>query len=143
MFLGEYSHTIDSKGRLTIPARFRAELAQGMVVTRGLDRCLLVYPLPEWDKLAQRINGLPITQKDARTFTRLIYSGAIHCEPDRQGRILLPQYLREYAGIDNESVVIGLYARLEIWNPIRWQEVRKKVEEEGDIIAEQLADLGI
>jgi len=114
-----------------------------MVVTRGLDRCLLVYPLPEWDKLAQRINGLPITQRDARTFTRLIYSGAIHCELDRQGRILLPQYLREYAGIDNESVVIGLYARLEIWNPIRWQEVRKKVEEEGDIIAEQLADLGI
>ncbi|MCJ7667654.1 MAG: division/cell wall cluster transcriptional repressor MraZ [Anaerolineae bacterium] len=143
MFLGEYSHTIDSKGRLTIPAKFRAELAQGMVVTRGLDRCLLVYPLPEWDKLAQRINGLPITQKDARTFTRLTYSGAIHCEPDRQGRILLPQYLREYAGIDNESVVIGLYARLEIWNPIRWEGVRKKVEEEGDIIAEQLADLGI
>lgn len=143
MFLGEYEHTIDGKGRLTIPARFRAELAQGMVVTRGLDGCLLIYPLPEWEKLAAKVNGLPLTKKDARTFTRLIYSGATLCQPDRQGRILLPQYLREYANIDSQSVIIGLFSRLEIWNPQRWQEVRRKVEEEGDAIAEQLADLGI
>lgn len=143
MFLGEYEHTIDGKGRLTIPARFRAELAQGMVVTRGLDGCLLIYPLPEWEKLAAKVNGLPLTKKDARTFTRLIYSGATLCQPDRQGRILLPQYLREYANIDSQGVIIGLFSRLEIWNPQRWQEVRRKVEEEGDAIAEQLADLGI
>ncbi len=143
MFLGEYEHTIDGKGRLTIPARFRAELAQGMVVTRGLDGCLLIYPLPEWEKLAAKVNGLPLTKKDARTFTRLIYSGATLCQPDRQGRILLPQYLREYANIDSQGVIIGLFSRLEIWNPQHWQEVRRKVEEEGDAIAEQLADLGI
>ncbi len=143
MFLGEYTHTFDSKGRLTIPARFRPQLAQGMVVTRGLDRCLLVYPLAEWEKLADKINRLPLTQKGARTFTRLMYSGAIYCEPDRQGRILIPPYLREYAGIENDSVVIGLYAHLEIWDSARWQEVKKKVEEEGESIAEQLADLGI
>ncbi len=143
MFLGEYEHTIDDKGRITIPARFRPELAPGLVVTRGLDGCLFVYPTEEWAQLAERINALPLTQRDARTFTRLMYSGAAHAEPDRQGRVLIPQYLREFAGIEAESVVIGLYSRIEIWNPDRWREVRRKAEEEGDAIAEQLANLGI
>lgn len=143
MFLGEYEHTIDEKGRITIPARFRAELAPGLVVTRGLDGCLFVYPTDEWGRLADRINALPLTQRDARTFTRLMYSGASHAEPDRQGRVLIPQYLREFAGIESEAVVIGLYSRIEIWDPARWREVRRKAEEEGDAIAEQLANLGI
>jgi len=143
MFLGEYLHNIDTKGRLTLPAKFRAELAKGVVVTRGFDGCLVVYPVDEWDKLAQKLNGLPLTQKDARTLTRLIYSGASDCVPDKQGRILLPTYLREFAGVDGETMIIGLYARLEIWNPERWQQVRSEVEEQGDIIAEHFAESGI
>ena len=143
MFLGEYLHNIDTKGRLTLPAKFRAELAKGVVVTRGFDGCLVVYPLEEWEILAEKINSLPLTKKDARILTRLIYSGASTCLPDKQGRILLPTYLREFASVDGETMIIGLYARLEIWNPERWQEVRSEVEEKGDIIAESFAELGI
>jgi len=143
MFLGEYLHNIDSKGRLTLPAKFRGELAKGVVVTRGLDRCLFVHPVDEWQELAKKINSLPLTRKDARTLARLIYSGASDCTPDKQGRILLPSYLREFAGVDGETVIIGLHNRLEIWNPQRWERVRREVEEEGDIIAEKLAELGI
>ncbi len=143
MFLGEYLHNIDSKGRLTLPAKFRGELAKGVVVTRGLDGCLFVHPVDEWQELAKKINSLPLTRKDARTLARLIYSGASDCSPDKQGRILLPSYLREFAGVDGETVIIGLHNRLEIWNPQRWERVRREVEEEGDIIAEKLAELGI
>ncbi len=143
MFLGEYLHNIDSKGRLTLPAKFRGELAKGVVVTRGLDGCLFVHPVDEWQELAKKINSLPLTRKDARTLARLIYSGASDCTPDKQGRILLPSYLREFAGVDGETVIIGLHNRLEIWNPQRWERVRREVEEEGDIIAEKLAELGI
>jgi len=143
MFLGEYLHNIDTKGRLTLPAKFRGELAKGVVVTRGLDGCLFVHPVDEWQGLAKKINSLPLTRKDARTLARLIYSGASDCTPDKQGRILLPSYLREFAGVDGETVIIGLHNRLEIWNPQRWERVRREGEEEGDIIAEKLAELGI
>jgi MraZ protein len=143
MFLGEYSHNIDDKGRLTLPAKFRAELATGVVVTRGFDGCLFVYPMDEWGEVAQKINSLSFTRKDARSLARLIYSGASHCTPDKQGRVLLPTYLREFANVDGETVIIGLHTRLEIWNPERWQKVRAEVEEHGDMIAEKLAGLGI
>ncbi len=143
MFLGEYLHNIDSKGRLTLPAKFRGELAKGVVVTRGLDGCLFVHPVDEWQELARKINSLPLTRKDARTLARLIYSGASDCTPDKQGRILLPSYLREFAGVDGETVIIGLHNHLEIWSPQRWERVKREVEEEGDIIAEKLAELGI
>ncbi len=143
MFLGEYLHTIDDKGRLTLPAKFRAELAKGVVVTRGLDGCLFVHPMSEWERLSEKINSLPLTRKDARTLARLMYSGATDCAPDKQGRILLPNYLRDFAGVDGETVIIGLHNRLEIWNPERWQEVRNEVEEHGDVIAERFAELGI
>lgn len=143
MFLGEYVHNIDTKGRLTLPARFRGELAKGVVVTRGLDGCLFVYPVDEWEKLANKINSLPLTQKNARTLARLIYSGASDCMPDKQGRILLPSYLRDFGALDGETVIIGLHTRLEIWNPERWQEVKSEVEEQGDVIAEHFAELGI
>ncbi len=143
MFLGEFEHTIDDKGRLIIPAKYRGELAAGLVVTRGIDQCLFVYPVKEWDELAARISQLPLTQKNARTFTRLIFAGATDLVPDRQGRILLPPYLREYADIEDEAVIIGLNERLEIWNPQRWRDVKSQLEEEADAIAEQLVDLGI
>lgn len=143
MFLGEFEHTIDDKGRLTIPAKFRAELARGVVVTRGLDRCLFVYPMEEWQKLAGKVSQLPITHPDARMLSRLLFSGAADLVPDRQGRILLPPTLREYAGLDGEAVVIGVSVRVEIWSKSTWQRVRTQVEEEGGLLAEQLKDLGI
>jgi len=143
MFLGEFSHNLDDKGRLTIPAKFRDELAGGVVITRGIDRCLSVFPRVGWDSLAERIAQLPITQRNARNFGRLMFSGAADFIPDRQGRVLIPQGLRAYAGLDGEAVVIGLYDRLEIWNPELWADVKAKVEEDPESIAEQLHEIGI
>ena len=143
MFLGEFSHNLDDKGRLTIPAKFRDELAGGVVITRGIDRCLSVFPRAGWDSLAERIAQLPITQRNARNFGRLMFSGAADFIPDRQGRVLIPQGLRAYAGLDGEAVVIGLYDRLEIWKPELWADVKAKVEEDPESIAEQLYEIGI
>ena len=143
MFLGEFSHALDDKGRLTIPAKFREELAGGLVITRGIDRCLSVYPRPVWDGLAERIAKLPVTQRSARDFGRLMFSGAADFIPDRQGRVLIPQGLRDYAGLDGDAIIIGLYDRLEIWNPDSWTNVRANVEADPESIAEQLQELGI
>ena len=143
MFLGEFSHNFDEKGRLTIPAKFRDELAGGLVVTRGIDRCLFVFPRPVWEILADRIAKLPMTDRSARNFGRLMFSGAADFVPDRQGRVLVPQGLREYAGLDSEAVVIGLHNRLEIWEPTQWATVKAEVEENPDAIAQQLHELGI
>jgi MraZ protein len=143
MFLGEFSHTLDDKGRLTIPAKFRDELAGGLVVTRGIDRCLSVFPNQGWQNLAERIAQLPLTRRSARDFGRLMFSGAADFIPDRQGRVLIPQELREYAQLDSEAIIIGLYNRLEIWNPNNWASVKTAVEENPDSIAEQLQELGI
>ncbi|MBI3287864.1 MAG: division/cell wall cluster transcriptional repressor MraZ [Chloroflexi bacterium] len=143
MFLGEHRHTIDSKGRLTIPAKFRPSLAGGVVVTRGLDGCLLAFPPTQWETLTQKINSLPLTQRDARDFSRLMYSAAAFCEPDGQGRILLPPALREYAALDNETIIVGTHTRFEIWNPQRWEEVKRKLDENPEAIAEHLSNLGL
>jgi MraZ protein len=143
MFLGEFLHTLDDKGRLTIPAKFRDELAGGLVITRGIDRCLSVFPRPVWDDLAERIAQLPLTQRNARNFGRLMFSGAADFIPDRQGRVLIPPGLREYAGFDSEAVIIGLYDRLEIWNPESWASLKAEVEEDPESIAGQLHELGI
>ncbi len=129
MFLGECTHNLDDKGRLTIPSKHRAELAAGLVVTRGMDRCLFLFPMAEWEKLAEPINRRSITAKDTRDFRRLMFSGASDVIPDKLGRILIPPYLREYAGLDSEVVIVGLYTYLEIWNPQTWHEVMKGVEE--------------
>jgi MraZ protein len=143
MFFGEFEHTIDDKGRLTIPVRFRDELTEGMFVTRGLDGCLFVYPLDSWKALAEKIATLPLTQSDARYFSRLIYSGS-ECKLDKQGRILLPSSLRQHAAIEtNEVVITGVNSRLEIWSKERWQEVTARLDNEGAVFAEQLAGLGI
>jgi MraZ protein len=143
MFLGEFSHTLDDKGRLTIPAKFRDELAGGLVITRGIDHCLAVYPRQVWEHLAARITQLPISQRNARNFGRLMFSGAADFVPDRQGRVLIPQPLRDYAGLDGDAIIIGLYDRLEIWNPENWTILRTEVEENPESIAEQLQELGI
>lgn len=143
MFLGEFSHALDEKGRLTIPAKFREELAGGLVITRGIDRCLSVYPRQVWDSLAEQITKLPLTQRSARDFGRLMFSGAADFIPDRQGRVLIPQGLRDYAELDSDAIIIGLYDRLEIWKPDNWTNVKANVEADPESIAEQLQELGI
>ncbi len=142
MFLGEFSHTIDDKGRLTIPARFRDELEGGIVITRGLDGCLWAYPRVEWERLAEKIAQAPSTNQAVRNFVRFMFSSAFDSIPDRQGRVIIPQNLREYAGIDNEATVIGVMNRVEIWNPGRWTDVFSKVEEDPEAIVAQLQELG-
>lgn len=143
MFLGEFEHTIDDKGRLAVPARFRARLAEGAVVTRGLDRCLALYPQDTWRALAEKLAALPTSRADARSLQRLQFSGAAECEFDRQGRIIVPAYLREYAGLQVEVVVVGLYARIEIWERRAWGEIKRDAEARGGEIAEHLASLGV
>jgi len=143
MFLGEFNHTIDDKGRLTIPAKFRDELESGIVITRGLDGCLWAYGRSEWEALAEKIAKLPTTNPAARNFSRFVFSSAFDSIPDRQGRILLPQNLRDYAGIQNETIVIGVKNKLEIWNPAKWSEVVTAVEQDTEAIVAQLQDLGI
>lgn len=128
MFLGEYTHTVDEKGRLTIPAKFRNALAQGLVVTRGLDRNLVIYPQSEFSDLAERVMAKPMTDKGVRAFRRRVFSGAIDLEADRQGRILLPPYLREFAGIESEVVVVGNYNYIEIWSIGDWEAARDSME---------------
>lgn len=123
MLLGQYSYTLDEKGRLTIPSRFRAELAAGMVVTRWLDPCLVIFPLQVWEEISQKVTALPITDPRGRGLRRVVFADAQFAEPDRQGRILLPDRLRQYAELDltAEVVVVGLNSYLELWNPKRWE----------------------
>ena len=128
MFLGEYRHTIDDKGRLTIPAKYRALLAAGMVITRGFDRNLMAFSLEGWEELAARVKSLPWGDPGAREFRRRVFSGAVDLVPDRQGRVLLPPFLREFANIDSDVVVTGMLDHLEIWNTDAWEPVRKAAE---------------
>ncbi len=132
MFLGEFTHTIDDKGRLTIPAKFRGALASGLVITRGFDRNLMLFPLDGWKDLADAIAAKPLGDEGVRSFRRRVFSGAIDLVPDRQGRIVLPQFLREFAGIDSEVVITGMYSYLEIWNVEVWWAERAQVESSDD-----------
>ena len=138
MFIGEFLHSIDEKGRLAVPIKFRSDLAEGAIVTKGLDGCLFLYTRGEWDKLVQKIKNMPISQSNARTFSRFILGGAIDLVPDKQGRINLPKYLMSYAGIKNNVIVTGLVDRLEIWDAKAWQEYKKKTEKDVEKMAEQL-----
>ena len=141
MFLGEFEHTIDDKGRLTIPAKFREELRDGIVVTRGLDGCLWAYTRSEWERLAEKISKLPSTNRPARNFARFMFSSAVDSIPDRQGRILVTQNLRDYADIKNETVIIGVMNRIEIWNPTKWAKVIDEVEDTPESMVSQLEDI--
>lgn len=143
MFIGEYKHNLDEKGRLAIPSKFRKSLAKGAVVTRGLDASLFLFPKEEWGKLAEKLAGLPLGQSNSRAFARLMLAGAMDVDLDKQGRIVLPEYLRQYAGLTKASIVAGLYNRLEIWDEAKWESYKKKVESDADTVAEQLGELGI
>ena len=141
MFMGEYNHTIDAKGRLIIPSKFRELLGEEFVLTKGLDGCLSIYPMDEWKAFEEKLRALPLTNKNARTFTRFFVAGATNCELDKQGRILLPPVLREYANLTKDVVLVGVLSRVEIWDKDRWQE-NTYDEDEMDEIAEHMADLG-
>jgi MraZ protein len=141
MFLGRFGHNLDAKGRLAIPAKFRAALAGGLVVTRGIDRCLAVYPMAAWEALAGRVSALSISDPDARQLRRMVFAEATDEALDAQGRVVLPPDLRRYAGIEREAVVVGMNTYIEIWDPARWEALSAAVEDEGAEIARRLADL--
>lgn len=144
MLIGEFRCTIDDGGRFALPSEFRAELGEGATVTRGVDRCLVIYPAAKWQRLAEKIERqLPLTSRLARAFNRLMFSGAQACAPDQEGQIALPRPLREYANIEDEVVVVGLFSHLEIWSPGRWQEMRSESLEDGVVLAEELSEFGI
>lgn len=143
MFIGEYSHNLDEKGRLAVPKKFRSELEHGLVVTRGLDRCLFVYTLAEWKEIATKLSSLPFSQSNSRAFSRLMLAGAMDLSVDKQGRVSIPEYLRQFAGLNKEVVVAGLYNRLEIWDSEAWRTYTERTESESTDIAEQLTELGI
>lgn len=142
MLIGEYTHNLDPKKRLAIPSKFRKELGEGAVLTRGLDNCLFVFPLRHWNQLAEKLGNLPMGQRDTRSFARLLLSGAVEVEFDSLGRILIPEYLKRYAGLEKSVVVAGLYNRLEIWDQSRWSSYKENLEKNSDSIAEKLGELG-
>ena len=143
MFIGEYTHNLDSKGRIAMPVKFRNKLTGGAIVTRGLDRCLFVFSGKEWEVLAQKLIALPLAQTNSRAFVRLMLAGAVDAELDKQGGILIPDYLREYAGLKKQAVITGLYNRMEIWDSEAWKQYKAKTESASDEIAEKLSELGI
>ncbi|MBU0619744.1 MAG: division/cell wall cluster transcriptional repressor MraZ [Patescibacteria group bacterium] len=143
MFIGEYQHNIDNKGRMAVPAKFRALLKDGAVVTRGLDNCLFLYPKKQWNVLAEKLAGLPISQAKARAFSRLMLAGAMDVDFDNQGRIILPEYLRKFALLKKKTIIAGLYDRLEIWDETIWNKYKTGAESKSSDIAEAMGELGV
>ncbi|OGY57927.1 MAG: cell division/cell wall cluster transcriptional repressor MraZ [Candidatus Colwellbacteria bacterium RIFCSPHIGHO2_12_FULL_43_12] len=143
MFIGEFRHNLDAKGRIALPAKFRAKLSGGAIITRGLDHCLFVFTAKDWEALAQKLVALPLAQANSRAFVRLMLSGATDVELDSQGRILIPDYLRKYAGLGKDAIVAGLYNRMEVWDTKVWSEYKAKTESQSEEIAEKLGELGI
>ena len=142
MFMGEYNHTIDAKGRLIVPAKFREILGYNFIVTKGLDGCLFVYQNDESNRFEEKLKSLPLTNKNARQFTRFFLAGAAACEVDKQGRILLPQVLREFASLEKDVVLVGVASRIEIWSRERWDESMNTYDGDMDEVAENMESLG-
>lgn len=143
MFIGEYSHTIDQKKRLAIPSKFRKALEGKAIITRGLDNCLVIYPLKEWNKMAKKLESLPTSRVDARSFVRIMLSGAVDVGFDKLGRILIPDYLKSYAFLKKNIAILGLSNRIEVWDEKRWDGYKKKTEMAAGDIAERLKELGV
>lgn len=143
MFIGEYAHSLDQKGRLSIPAKFRPFLQSGVVITRGLDHCLFLYSKAEWAILAGKIAALPLSSKKSRAFARLMLAGATDAELDGQGRVVVQEYLRNYASLTKQVVITGLYNRAEIWDADAWQKYKQATEADSNDIAESLTSLGV
>jgi MraZ protein len=143
MFIGEYQHNLDEKGRLAVPVKFRAKLSKGVVVTKGLDNCLFLYTMEEWEKLAPKLAAMPISKANTRAFARLMLAGAMDIQLDKQGRIVLPEYLRQFGGIKKKTIIAGLYNRLEIWDEDNWNKYKKGTEKQSVDIAEALQGLDV
>ena len=143
MFIGEYNHNLDNKGRLAVPVKFRDDLKKGAVVTKGLDGCLFLYTMNEWKILAEKLSKLPISQSNTRAFARLMLAGAMDVQIDKQGRVVLPDYLRKYAMLKKKIIISGLYNRLEVWDENNWEMYKSKTEKESGDIAEKLGELGV
>ena len=141
--IGEYTHTLDPKKRLSLPSRWRKELGKKLVVTRGLDNCLFVYPLKEWQKITDKVGQLPLGQADTRSFNRFFLSGAVEVEVDKIGRILVPDFLKQFATLKNKVVLAGIHDRVEIWDEKKWNEYKKKIESSADSLAESLGAIGV
>ncbi len=143
MLIGEYLHTIDTKNRLSVPSKFRKSLGKNVVVSRGLDQCLFLYPVEIWKELAEKLSKLPWGKGETRSFVRTMIAGAIDLEIDSLGRILLPDYLKIYAKIKDAAMIVGLYNRVEIWNPELWQSYSLSAATNAETIAEKLGELGM
>lgn len=143
MFIGEYTHSLDTKGRMAVPAKFRPKISNEAIITRGLDSCLFIFTKADWEELAKKLVALPLAQANSRAFARLMLAGAMEAELDAQGRILIPDYLRAYAGLKKEAVVAGLYNRIEVWDTEAWAAYKRKTEGNSEEIAEKLSELGI
>ena len=142
MFVGEAQHTIDAKGRLIIPANYREELGEEFMLAKGLDGCLFIYPMEQWHELESKLRALPLTQKEARSFARFFFSGANEGEMDKQGRLIIPQALREYAQLTKECVVVGVDNRLEVWDQEKWRAYNAQSEESFEQLAEIIGQSG-
>ncbi len=143
MFLGQYSHALDSKGRLTIPARFREELEAGLVMTQGYEPCFLIYPQASWLALAQKVGQMSAASSVARSYARLVFGNAFETMPDTMGRILVPTILRDYAAIQEEAIVVGVNSYIEVWSPARWREATERDNQNLPDILAQVAHMGI
>ncbi len=143
MLIGEFTHNLDDKKRVSLPVKFRKEIGKRVVVTRGLDRCLFVFSLPEWEKIAEKLSSLPIGQADARSFGRLQLAGAVDVTVDSLGRVLIPDYLKDFAGLSSKVVITGVYKRLEIWDASAWELYKNQIEKQTDMLAEKLGELGV
>jgi MraZ protein len=143
MFIGEFQHNIDEKGRVAVPAKFRRQMSGGAIITRGLDDCLFIFTKKDWETFAGKLSTTPLSQKDPRAFARFMLSGASDVDLDTQGRVLIPSNLRNFAGLKKSAKVIGVYNRMEIWDEATWQQYKAKIEGSSEEIAEKMADLGI
>lgn len=142
MLIGEYIHTIDEKKRLSLPVKFRTELGKKIVVTRGLDNCLFIYSLKEWQKVSTKLSELSMGKADSRGFNRFILAGAVEASIDSIGRILIPDFLKSFAGLKNKVVLAGIHNRVEVWDEKKWNEYKSTIEKQADILAEKLGEIG-
>lgn len=143
MIIGQYNYNLDPKKRLTIPTKFRSVLSEGAIITRGIDGCLFLYPQKQWNELADKLSKLPLSQSNARSFARVMLAGAMDVKVDSLGRILIPDYLKEYASLNKSVVIAGLYDRIEIWNEDAWKKYGQTTNTQVESMAEGLKELGI
>jgi len=143
MLIGEYTHTLDPKKRLSLPSKFRKEVGKKVVVTRGLDKCLFVYPIKQWEKISEKIAELSIGQADSRGFNRFMLSGAVETDVDTAGRILIPDFLKEFASLKSKVIVAGVHTRIEVWDEKGWSAYKARVEKDADVLAEKLGEIGV